>query len=109
MTFGSGDSPLERIAALREEATDEYVHAIDAEAEAQNVYLKAHSVAVLTLRDEGTPATALIAIANAMCVEEKWWWNVALATKRSAWAKCDELGDRLMAAQSYFRIQREQT
>ena len=109
MTFGSGDSPLEKVAREREDATDEYVKAIDKEAELQNAYLKAHSAAILKLRDEGTPATALIAIANAMCAEEKWWWNVALAAKRSAWAKTDELGDRLQAAQSYFRIVREQT
>lgn len=107
--FGRGDTALERIARAREEATDEYRDAIDAEAEAHNAFLLVFSEAILKLRDEGTAATSLTQIAKAMCLKEENRWNLAKAAKQRCWNKVDELGDRLMAAQSYFKVIREQT
>jgi len=97
--------PLLAVSDALERATDTYCAALDSEAEAQNEYLKLHSIAYLAAANEGVAATmrdkhaqAQPAVVTARCA-----WNLAEAASKRCRAKVSELESRLMAHQSALK------
>lgn len=97
-----GDGPLGDLAAALERATDDFVAACNATAQAENAYLRAFS------REYVVTTVAMTARAK-WCdsqpdvTEAKCAWNIATAREKACRAKCDELKNRLMAAMSWQR------
>lgn len=103
------EGALQEIADALEAATDEFVRAANANAEAENAYLRAFRLA--WLESEGIPAT----IKSKHCdqqrqvTEAKCAWNIADAMQKGCRQKCDELTNRLMAAMSWQKSMRAQS
>lgn len=106
MTFSDPSHPLLDVSAALERATDEYVAAIDGEAEAENAYLRAHAIAYAKAAVEGVAATMRDKFANAQpeVVEARCAFNMAAARAKACRAKCQQLESRVNASQSYFRL-----
>lgn len=103
------EGPIQQIADALEAATDEFVRSANANAEAENAYLRAFRQA--WLENDGVPVT----IKSKECdqwfdvLEAKCAWNLADAHQKGCRQKCDELTNRLMAAMSWQKSVRAQT
>ena len=103
--------PLLSISDALERATDEWVTALDAEAEAENEYLRKHAVAYARAAADGVAATMRDKHAQAQpdVVEARCAFNLAAARSKACRAKCQQLESRVNASQSYFRLVERQS
>ena len=101
------DHPLLRLADELETATDELAKAYDEQAEAEVVYKRAWSVALL--RESKVAATLRSKFAEASCVEQQAGLTFAEAKVKRCRAKVDQLQSQLMAHQTYVRVVGSQT
>lgn len=94
-----------------EDATDTAADAFDAEAEAENAYLAAYSVAWAVATEDKVAISARSKHVDAQpdVTAAKQEWNRAIAGRKRAAGKVEELRNRLMAAMSHQRFIREQT
>ena len=97
------DGPLLRLSRQLEEATDAYTAALDAEAEAENAYLRAYAVAFTIGREDGLPVTILDKASQVAATDQRTFWNRAVARTKACRAKINELEHRLSAGQSHLK------
>lgn len=108
MSFSEPSHPLLDVARLLERATDELVVALDLDAEAENAFLRVHSVAYLSA-DVAATVRGKWADAQPDVVTARCAWNLTAARSKACRAKCSELEARLGSSQSYFRLVGNQT
>lgn len=92
-----------------ERATDEYVAACNATAEAENAYLRAFHREWNLALGVAVTARAKHVDAQGEPTEAKCAWNLAAAREKACRAKCEELKNRMMAAMSWQRVVGAQT
>jgi hypothetical protein len=97
------DGPLLRLSRQLEEATDAYTAALDAEAEAENAYLKCYAAAFTIGREDGLPVTILDKASQVAATDERTIWNRCVARTKACRAKISELEHRLSAGQSHLK------
>lgn len=102
------DGPLGDLSVALERATDDYVTACNANAQAENAYLRAFSRAYV-IADVAMTARAKWCDSQPEVTEAKCEWNIAQAREKACRSKCDELKNRLMAAMSWQRTVGAQT
>lgn len=107
MPFRQG--PYGDISDALEHATDSFVSACNANAEAENAYLREFHRAWAQSLDVAVSARAKHVDAQGAVTEAKCAWNLAQAHERACRAKCDELKHRLMASMSWQRTVGAQT
>lgn len=107
----TGDSLLERVARSYEEAIDQYGKACMETAEAENAYLRLHSLAWAQAVEEGVAATVRDKHCNSQkdVCEARMEWNRAQASEKRWRAKANELENRLTACMAHQRFIREAT
>lgn len=102
-------SVLSELAQLLEQVTDEYAHACDAAAGAENAAERCELVAFARLRDEGQAVAAAEKLARLEAADERAIARIAGATEKAMLRKVKSVESRLNAAQSHTRFIREQT
>lgn len=107
----TGESLLERVAREHERVIDALGDAYDAEAVAENEYLRLFQTAWAHAVEDGVPATTRAKHcdnAPDVCEARQDFVRATAATKRTK-AKADELQHRLMAVMAHTRFIREAT
>lgn len=104
-----GDGPLGDLSAALERATDDFVAACNANAQAENGYLRAFHVEYVGALGIAVTGRAKYCDAQQAVTEAKCEWNLTNAREKACRAKCDELRHRLMAAMSWQRVVGAQT
>jgi len=97
------DGPLLRLARALEDATDAYARALDAEADAENAYLRVYAAAFTMGREDGLPVTILDKASQVAATDQRVAWNRAAARAKACRAKINELEHRLSAGQSHLK------
>lgn len=107
----TGESLLERVARAYEAAIDRAADAYDAEAEAENEYLRLHATAWAMAVEDQIAAT----VRDKHCqvqpevVKARMAWNRAIAQRKRCTDKSRELENRLTAVMAHNRFMREAT
>lgn len=91
------------LATALEQATDAYVDALNAEAEAENAYLRSYAMAFTVGREDGLAVTILDKASQVAATRERTVWNRAVARTKACRAKISELEHRLSAGQSHLK------